>query len=260
MARSSTAGKIRYFLDLVLILTQKDLKVRYKSSVLGYFWSIAHPLALAFVFVVAFKVVMRVQMEDYALFLIMGLFPWQWFSNSVTLPTTAFLQNASIIKKVNFPRNIIPFTLVLQDMLHFIVSIPVIVLFMLFYGKTPSWNWLLGIPVLLATQFAMTYGISLAVSTLNLFFRDLERLMQLSVTLLFYFTPIIYPETMIPDKYKRLILLNPLTPIIVNWRNLFMHGTLDYHSLSLAVLYGIAAVVIGFAVYKKLSWKFAEVL
>jgi lipopolysaccharide transport system permease protein len=250
----------QHFFDLILVLTQKDLKVRYKSSYLGYLWSIAHPLALAFVFVVAFKVFMRIQMENYALFLIVGLFPWQWFSNSVNVTTTAFLANASIIKKVNFPRSIIPFTLVLQDMLHFVVSIPVIVLFMVWYAQRPSWSWLYGIPILLVIQFGVSYGVALAVSSMNLFFRDLERLMALLTTLMFYCTPVIYAESMIPPKYVWVLHLNPLAPIIISWRNLFLEGRLDWFLVGLGAGYAVLAVGLGYVVYRKLSWKFAEVL
>src|SRR5208282_5259316 len=165
--------EIQRFVDLVVVLTQKELKVRYKSSLFGYLWSVAHPLAFAFVFFIAFKVVMKIQMEDYALFLIAGLFPWQWFANSLNGAPGIFLSNAPIIKKVNFPRNIIPFTAVLQDMIHFILSIPVIIVFMFIYHRPLSFAWLYGIPLLLLIQFSLIYGISLVVSSINLFFRDL---------------------------------------------------------------------------------------
>ena len=252
--------KIQHYIDLIIVLTQKELKVKYKSSFFGYLWSIAHPLAFAFVFMVAFKVVMRIEVEDYALFLIAGLFPWQWFSNSVNAAPMVFLGNAPIIKKVNFPRNLMPFTQVFQDMIHFFLAIPVIVLFLFIYHKTPSLSWLFGIPILLIIQFFMTYGISLMVSSTNLFFRDLERLTIIFTTLLFYFTPIIYPEKMIPEKYKHLINLNPLSPLMVNWRNLFLSGTLDISLLLLSIGYATLVFAIGYFVYRKLSWKFAEVL
>jgi lipopolysaccharide transport system permease protein len=250
----------QHYLDLITVFTQKEIKVRYKSSILGYLWSIGHPLAFAFVFFIAFKVVMRIQMEDYALFLITGLFPWQWFANSVNVSPMIFLGNASIIKKVNFPRNIIPFTAVLQDMIHFVLSIPVIVLFMIIYHKSPGLSWLYGIPLLLGIQFLMTYGISLMVSSINLFFRDLERLTGIFITLLFYFTPVIYPETMIPEKYKPFISLNPVAPLMISWRNLFLNSELELTSLVASLTYSVFAFMAGYLVYKKLSWKFAEVL
>ena len=251
---------IQRYIDLIIVLTQKEMKVRYKSSFFGYLWSIAHPLAFAFVFFVAFKVVMRIRMENYSLFLIAGLFPWQWFSNSVNMSPTLFLGNASIIKKVNFPRNTLLVATVLQDAIHFILSIPVIVFFLLIYHELPSLSWLYGIPFLLGIQFLLTYGISLLVSSINLFFRDLERLIIIFTTLLFYFTPIIYPETMIPEKYKNLLILNPIAPLMISWRNLFLSGTLNPASLMVCLAYSMLAFMIGYLVYRKLSRKFAEVL
>jgi lipopolysaccharide transport system permease protein len=236
------------------------MKARYKNSFFGYLWSIGHPLAFAFVFFIAFKVVMKIQIEGYVLFLIAGLFPWQWFSNSVNASPMIFLGNASIIKKVNFPRNIIIFTMVLQDLIHFVLSIPVIVLVMFVYHKSPSFSWFYGIPLLLGIQFLITFGISLAVSSINLFFRDIERLTGILITLLFYFTPVIYPETMVPEKFKCLMDLNPLATLMISWRNLFLNGTLKLSFLMISAIYSIFVFMLGYLVYRKLSWKFAEVL
>jgi lipopolysaccharide transport system permease protein len=251
---------VQHYIDLVTVLTQKDLKVRYKSNILGYLWSIGHPLAFAFVFFIAFKVVMKIQIEGYALFLITGLFPWQWFANSVNFSPMVFLNNASIIKKINFPRNVLPLTTVLQDTIHFILSIPVIVLFLYLYHKSPSLSWLYGVPLLLIIQLLMIYGISLAISSINLFFRDLERLTSIFTSMLFYFTPIIYPETMIPERFRHLVNFNPLSPLMVSWRNLFLKGTLETSALIVSFIYSIAVFLIGYLVYRKLSWRFAEVV
>jgi len=252
--------KIQYYIDLIMVFTQKELKVRYKSSFLGYLWSIANPLALATVFFFAFKIVMKIPMEDYALFLITGLFPFQWFSNSVGMSPMVFFGNSSLVKKVNFPRHLLLISMVLQDMIHFILSIPVIILFIFIYHKPPFFSWIYGIPILLFVQFLIIYGITLAISSINLFFRDLERITGILITLLFYLTPVFYPETMIPYKYRPLINLNPLAPLIISWRNLFLHGTVNVSSFSISLLYAIFIFIAGYAIYRKLSWKFAEVL
>jgi len=252
--------KYRYLIDLIVVLTHKDLKVRYKNSLLGYFWSIANPMAFAIVFFIAFKIIMRIDMENYALFLIVGLFPWQWISNSLGLAPSVFLSNASIIKKVNFPRNVLPLTIVLQDMLHYIFSIPVIVLFILLENKSCHLSWLYGIPILLMVQLLFVYGIALIVSSINLFFRDMERLVTIALVFSFYFTPIIYPVAMIPVKYQYLIYFNPFAPLIMSWRSLFMEGYLDWFYSLISLGYGSLALVIGLLVYKKLSGKFAEVV
>ena len=253
-------SKTRHFIDIAIVLLQKDLKVRYKSSILGYLWSVAHPLAFAIVFYAAFKVIVKIPVENYALFLICGLFPWQWFANSVNAAPMIFLGNAPLIKKVNFPRNLLPFTLVLQDMIHFVLAIPVIILFLLFAEKTPSFSWLVGIPILIVAQLSLVYGICLMISSLNLFFRDLERLTTIFTTILFYVTPVFYPETMIPQKFQGVVMLNPIVPLIISWRNLLLEGALRPEMLLLSMIYGIVFFAFGFFVYRKLSWRFAEVL
>jgi lipopolysaccharide transport system permease protein len=250
----------QYLLDLVLVLTQKEIKVRYKSSWLGYAWSIANPLAFALVYLVTFKTFMRIDIPHYSVFLIAGLFPWQWITNSIGFAPGIFLGNASLIKKVRFPRNVLVASVVLNDGIHFLVSIPVILLFMLAYGLVPSWSWLIGIPLLALAQFAMVYGFALAIASLNLFFRDLERLTVLLLTFLFFLTPIIYTESMIPARYHALLYLNPVSPLVLSWRRLFLSGTLEWSVLGLAYLYAILALALSFVIYQKLSWKFAELI
>ncbi|MCJ7664459.1 MAG: ABC transporter permease [Desulfobacterales bacterium] len=237
------------------------MKVRYKSTFFGYAWSVAHPLAFALVFFMAFKIVMRIQMEGYAVFLIAGLFPWQWFSNSVNAAPMVFSLNASLIKKVSLPRNILPLATVLQDMIHFLLAIPVIVLFLFIYHKSPSFSWLYGIPLLLTIQLLMTYGLTLLISSLNLFIKDLGRLTVIGITMLFYVTPIIYSDAMIPARYKTLVLFgNPLSSLMVSWRNLFLDGTLDISLVAASFAYSLFVLMLGWKVYTRLSWKFAEVL
>jgi len=252
--------KIQYIYDLIYLLTLKEIKVRYKSSVLGYLWSIAMPLCYAFVFYISFKVVMKIKMENYSLFLICGLFPWQWFANSLGASSTVFLSNSSIIKKVNFPRSSVCIAMVLNDGVHFLLSIPVIILFLFLYHKNPSPIWLIGVPILFIVQFIFTLGLSLLISSINMFFRDLERLVMVFLTLLFYFTPIIYEETMIPERYRYLINLNPVAPLMVAWRHLFLNGDINYMYFLISFLYGLFFFSFGLWIFNILSPRFAEVL
>ena len=253
--------KVQHYIDLITVLTNKEMKVRYKSSYLGYAWSILQPLAFALVFYMAFKIIIRIQMENYAIFLLTGLFPWQSLANSMSAAPTIFISNTSIIKKVNFPRNLLVMTKILNDMIHFLLAIPVLVGFMLYKGLTPDFfAWLLGVPVLLVIQFAFQYGIGLAIASVNLFFRDMERLTGIAVTMLFYCTPIIYPMSMIPEKYVPLVNLNPVAPLMVSWRELLLNGTLDLKMIGISCIYSVLAIVFGTLVYRRLSSKFAEVL
>ncbi len=251
---------LQYYVDLIVVLTHKELKVRYKRSFLGYIWSVANPLVLAIVFFIAFRTVMKIQIENYTLFLISGLFPWQWFANSVNASAMVCVGNAPLIKKINFRPEVLVIATVLNDMLHFILSIPVIVAFIFFYGLKPNLVWTAGIPVLLVIQFMMVLGFSIAVSAINVFFRDIERIVFILTTILFYVTPIIYSEDMVPAKYKTFLLLNPLSIIMLSWRKLFINGVMDFEAAGIAFLYALIVLAIGYVIFSRLRWKFAEVL
>jgi homopolymeric O-antigen transport system permease protein len=258
--RFLTAREREHLIDLVVVLTQKEIKLRYKNSWLGYLWSIANPLAFAVIYFVAFKTFMRVDIPQYTLFLIAGLFPWQWLANSIGAAPNIFLGNATLLKKVRFPRNALVPPTVLNDGIHFLCSIPVLVVFLFVYDSRPSWSWLIGVPLLAVGQFLLVYGLALAIASLNLFFRDLERLTTLVVTFLFFLTPIVYSEAMVPTRYRALIYLNPAAPIILSWRNLFLLGDLNWPLIAIGYAYAMAVFAVGTAIYRKLSWKFAEVV
>jgi len=249
-----------YYRDLILVLTAKEIKVKYKNSILGYVWSILNPLSMAVVFYFAFKFVMKISVENFALFLVLGLFPWQWFSNSVSSSSTVFLGNSSLIKKVNFPRYFIPLATVFNDAFHYIVSLPVIFGFVLFYNITPTFSWAYGIPLLVLSQFFITYGCALATSSINLFFRDLEKLVMIALNIFFYLTPIIYDISLVPEEFKDYFLLNPFFGIIEGWHNLFLKGYIDWPLYFISLFQSLTIFAVGFLIFKKLSWKFAEVL
>jgi len=255
-----TVGNFERYKDIILVLTLKELKVRYKGSFLGYVWSVLNPLLLAVVFYFAFKVVVRIPIENYSLFLISGLFPWHWFASSVGTAPSILLSNASIIKKVNFPRYLLPMASVLNDMVHFILSLPVLLFFGLAHKIYPSFVWFIGIPFLLFAQFLLVYGISLILSAINVFFRDLERLVFIGITLLFYLTPVFYDVSLVPEKYKLILSLNPMFGLITLWRGVFLNNTFDFSLYVVYLFYCTLVFIIGFYVFNRLSWKFAEVL
>nr|WP_041474547.1 ABC transporter permease [Erwinia sp. Ejp617] len=252
--------KMGYLIDLITVITEKELKVRYKSSFLGYLWSIANPLLFAMIYYFIFKLVMRVQIPDYTIFLITGLFPWQWFANSTNNSLFSFLANSQIIKKTVFPRSVIPFSHVLMEFLHFLCTIPVIILFLFIYDMRPSLSWIWGIPLMGIGQMMLTFGLALMLSTLNLFFRDLERFISLGIMLMFYCTPILYSVDLIPAQYHWLITYNPLSMMILNWRELFMHGNINYSELAHIYLSGSVVLLLGMWVFNKLKFRFAEIL
>ncbi|ULA61971.1 MAG: O-antigen export system permease protein RfbA [Nitrospira sp.] len=246
--------------DLVVILTQKEIKSRYKNSALGYVWSVANPLLFAIVYYVVFGQIMKVPVENYALFLMAGLLPWHWLANSLSAAPNIFLANATLIKKVRFPRHVLVVSYVLNEGIHFVLSIPVIVGFLLVNGMRPSWSWLAGVPLLLVAEFLIVYGMAVTVASLNLFFRDLERLTALVVTVLFFLTPITYASAMAPGPYRSLLSVNPVAALIEGWRELFMHGELSWLGVGSCYLSALATLLVGSVVYWRMSPKFAEVL
>lgn len=251
--------QIQYIVDLITELAKKELKVRYKNSFLGYLWSVLSPLSSALVFFVAFKVVIKLKIENYVLFLISGLFSWQWFTNSVYASTNLFLQNASLIKKVKFPRDTLVYSMVLNDLVHFVLATPVIFLMMIIYKQNFTVHLVL-LPVLICLQFLFVSGVSLVVSSLNLFFRDLERLIVVFTSMLFYMTPIIYSEQMVPQKYKFILWLNPMSYFVILYRDIFMFNRIEYNLLLTIAIYSVATFFIGYEIYKKLQWRFAEIV
>jgi len=249
-----------YYKDLLLELIKKDIKVRYKNSYLGYFWSIANPLFLALIFYFVFKVVTKVQMENYTLFLISGLFVWQWISNSIMQGANLYISNASLIKKVNFPRNFLVISLVFSEGFNFLMSIPVLIGFLLYYHQYPHLNWIYYFPILILISGIFIYSLSLLIATVNLFFRDMERLIGLLMTFLFYLTPIIYPITMVPEKYHNLLYFNPFVPLVLSWQNIILHNQFDIKTFMITICYSIVFFILSTYIYNKLKYKFAELV
>jgi lipopolysaccharide transport system permease protein len=247
--------------ELLWILVRKDLKVRYKSSVLGYLWALANPFALAFVYWVAFKYVMRVQMENYSLYLISGIFPWLWLSAGITQATRSYQNNASLVKKVRIPRAVLPLANVVQEMVHFLCALLVIIAFVVVAGELQvhaSWLWQL--PLMLAVQLAFVYPVALLFATSNVYVHDIEHLVGIAFGMLFFLTPMVYPISMVPEALRGYFALNPLHALMDSWRGVFLAGTLEAGKLAYAL--GCAALfgVIAWLGYRRFAPRIAEVL
>jgi homopolymeric O-antigen transport system permease protein len=249
-----------YYRDLTLVLLAKEFKVRYKSTFMGYAWSVMHPLFLALIFFVVLRAVMRIEMEAYALYLIAGLFPWQWIANSAQGSNACFLANSSLIKKVRFQRAMLVFASVVNESVHFVVSIPVILAFMAYYGKAPTVQWIWALPGLVAVQLIMTFGLALVIATTNLFFRDLERLVTIFTHALFYLTPIWYPADKVPPDYTWILYANPFASFVMCWQGLFYEGAVPVVFLGVAMTWALGWLALGAMVYQKNVWRFAEIV
>ncbi len=218
------------------------------------------PLALGAVLYVALRYFVRIQVDDYHLVLLTALFPWIWFQTSMMLATPAFASNGPLIKKVPFPRYVLPFATIINNGFHFILAIPILIVLLAISGQHPNATWLIGIPLLAAVQLALLMGVILLIASVDVFFRDLEHLVEVVLSLLFYATPILYPLSRVPDEWKPILLINPLTSLIEAWRDLLMNNTLPGLSLWPALLFTVIAVIVGGQTFRRLEPGFADAL
>ena len=245
---------------MLYLLTRRELKLRYQDTALGFLWSLVKPLALGAVLYVALKQFVRIDVEDYHLVLLTGLFPWVWFQTSVFLATPSFAANGALIKKVPFPRFVLPFSTILNNGVHFLLTIPILIILLAVSGRHPSATWLIGIPMLAVVQLALLMGTILLLASIDVFFRDLEHLIEVFLTLLFYVTPILYPLDLVPERWEPALLVNPLTSLIEAWRSLFMDNALPSADLWPALLFSAGALLVGGTVFRRLEPGFADAL
>ena len=187
---------------LIQSLVVRDLKARYRGSVLGFFWSFINPLLLLLIYSFVFTVVLPgthpKEIEPYALFMFCGILPWTWFSSSLLESSSVLISGGNLIKKVLFPAEVLPIVTVLANMVHFLLGLPVLAAFLVYYRAPLNVTDLLWFPVVVATQLLLTIGLALIVSSLTVHFRDLKDLLANLLTFWFFATPIIYPMTMAP--------------------------------------------------------------
>ena len=248
-------------IDLLRLLTRKEITLQYKRTSLGILWSLLNPLLLALVFYIAFAVILKIHKQDFPLFLLAALFPWTWFSNSISASTVSLAANKSLIKKYPFPKHFLLTAGVISQGVHFLFSLPIIIFLVYSYGKTVHAIWLLGIPLLLLIQFLMTMGVSLAVSVINAYFMDFQFIVAFLLNLFFWITPIIYQLDTIPAPYRPLSLyMNPLTPLMSSWRELFFSNEIHWNWLLTAFLSSLVVFFAGLIIFRRINRRLDEVL
>ncbi len=257
----SSGRSLPQLAELLYVLVRKELKARDKNRFLGYLWALANPFAFAFVYWIAFKFIMRLEIENYSLYLITGMFPWVWMSVGVTGATRSFVINASLIKKVSLPRAILPLANVAQEMVHFGFALPAIIAFLWFAGEIrPGAAWLWQIPVLLALQVAFVYPLALSLALANAYVRDMEYLVGIGFSLMFFATPMVYPITMVPEAYRHWFELNPLHALMQSWRSVFLQGTLEVGHVAYVLACAALTGIIAWLLYRKLAPRVGELV
>ncbi len=244
--------------ELLKSNVKKEIRGKYKGSFLGVLWSFLNPLLQVAVYAIVFPYIMRIKTDNYLQYLIIGIIPWTFFTTVINQGMIVVRMNAGIIKKVYFPREILPISVALSGLVNFFISCIIILLFCIFGGIGVSWHLIL-LPVIAIIQFFLTLGIVFALSAINIYIKDTEYIVQFIINMLFYATPILYPATLFPEKIRWILYLNPMTELIDSYRNIFM-----YHQLPelkfLVYLIGVTIVIffIGLAIFRKLEKGFAE--
>ena len=239
---------------------RKEIRGKYKGSFLGVLWSFVNPLLATLVYALVFPFLLKGAQPHYVTFIVVAILPWTWFTTVIALGTTTILGNGDIIKKVYFPRQILPISINVSGMINFLISCLIIAIFLIVSGIGFS-PYILLLPFIVIIQFFVLQGIIFITSSINVYIRDLEYIVNFLVQLLFYGTPILYSMDMFPKNVQSVLRLNPMARIIEGYRDiLFYKQCPDLLSLSIVFICALALFFFGYWVFKKLEKGFAEEL
>lgn len=249
--------------ELLWQMVAREVKTRYKQSILGYFWVILNPLAQMIVMSFAFSIIMRIPTNSaenipYSIFLFIGLLPWNLFSGSLSSACSSLVSSSSLITKVYFPRSILVISTILAKIVDFLFANIVLIIYMIAYRMPISINILWVIPIFFIQQI-FTLGLSLFFSAANLLYRDIQYLLNLILILWMYLTPVMYPADLVPERYRFVFQLNPMAVIINAYRQTILGGgSPNYASLFIALLLSILVLFIGLSYFKSREKIFAD--
>ncbi|MGH9194219.1 MAG: ABC transporter permease [Acidimicrobiia bacterium] len=246
--------------ELLWNMTVRHLRGQYKQSVLGYAWALVMPLAQMIILTFVFSTIIRIPSQGvpFALFLFVGLLPWNFFSSALASATDSVVGASSLVTKVYFPREILPAAAIFTKVVDLAFASLILIALMVYYGHSPEIT-IAWVPLLFLTQFLFTLGLSLPLAALNLFFHDVRYLVGVALTLWFYLTPIIYPIDIVPTKYHILFDLNPLSLFINAYRRVLLQGeSPDFEKMFLGLGISLATFIIGYYIFKKTEPGFAD--
>ena len=252
--------RLIYLRDLLRELVVRDLKVRYKRSVLGFAWALVTPLMFLTVFYFVFKVALSLDIPRFGPYAFTGMLVYSWFQSSVSQASGAITDSRELMKQPGFSAAVLPAVTVITNLIHFLFALPLLMLFLLIDG-TGLRSVILLLPVVIAIQFVLTLGLGYLAAAGNVLFRDTEHLVAVLLQLLFFLTPVFYNASMVPERYQSLYRLNPMVHLVEAYRAILLGGTwpsgLDL--LSLGVL-ATGLLYVGHKVFINLSYRFVEEL
>lgn len=252
--------EIYEYRQMIFSLVKKDLRGRYKGSVLGFLWTFVNPLLQLLVYSVVFSSVMKVtDVDKYYLFLFVALIPWIFFSSSLTGGSMSVLGSKNMITKIYFPREVLPIAYVTSCFVNMLYSFIVVFIVVIFSGVGINFVALLTLPLVMIVEYIFALGISLIVSSVNVYFRDLQHILSIVSMAWMYFTPIIYNINDIPEKWQSIFRLNPMCHVITAYRDILYYKEVpEMGSLLITGVVSILVLIVGFVIFAKLKRRFAE--
>jgi len=244
--------------QLIWTIAWGDFKARYKNSILGYFWSLLEPLVMLVILYVVFTNLMKVQVEYYQLFLLLGIIMWNFFVKATNIGLNAITGKPYLVQKVYFPRDILVISGCITALLQTFFESLIFIAFMVAFWVPISWN-VLYLPYILLIFFILALGTAFALAALNVYYRDIQFIWAVVLQAGFFITPILYPLSIFPPTIQAIFRLNPIAQIIVTARDSILYSTTPYYlSLIYAGVVSLIVLVIGYAIFLKMEPWFAE--
>ena len=246
--------------ELLKTNVKKEIRGKYKGSWLGVIWTFLNPLLMLAVYAVVFPYILRVEVENYTIFMIVALIPWSFFTTAVTSGTSCININGGILKKVYFPREIIPLSVTVSQLINYLITCLIMFIFIFVSGVGFTKEFIY-FPLIVLIQFVLTLGINLILSSITVFVNDVAHFVQIGMTLGFYATPVVYLSSMLPDKFQWAMHANPMAVLVESYRSaLYYHQTPDMFWLGIWGGLSILILVLGYLLFKKLEKTFVEEL
>jgi homopolymeric O-antigen transport system permease protein len=248
---------------LLMTWTMREVRIRYSQSLLGVAWAVLQPLSLMLIYTMVFVLFVRMPSDNspYPLFSYIALLPWMFFASSLTFGTASITNNMNLVTKIYFPREILPIASIGASLVDFFVASGLFVTMLAYYAPPQGMAALLWLPVLLCGQIALTTGVVLLASAVNVFYRDVRFVIPLVTQLWLYATPVIYPVSLVPEPFRKVYMLNPMAGIIDSYREVLLHGrspNLEYLAFSVVISTGV--LFSGYRLFKRAEMTFADVI
>lgn len=252
--------RVRYIHDLLFTLVARDLKLRYKRSILGVAWSLLTPLAQLAVYYLIFDVLLPLNVPNYLSFLFSGVLVWNWFQGSLYQATSTIVDNRELIKRPGFPVAVLPMVTVASYLIHFLLALPILFIFLV-WGGIGLTSAILTLPLVIVIQFILTLSLAYFTATFYVTFRDTQHLLGVLLNLLFFLSPIFYKSSDLPPQFQAFYRLNPLVHLIESYRAILLAGALpEGTGLLFLSVPATLMLFLGYRVFKKSSDHFVDEL